>query len=69
MNKNNLIQLTEIIKSNIKLLNYYKSIFNKINDLESNIFNHIKDKNDDICNLSNIINTSFNYHQLIFLSK
>lgn len=66
---NNIIELTKIIQSNIKLLNYYKNILNKIDILENNIIDHIKEKNNSISNTSNIINSSFNYHYLIISSK
>ncbi len=66
---NNIIELTKIIQSNIKLLNYYKKILNKIDILENNIIVHIKEKNNSIANTSNIINSSFNYHYLIISSK
>lgn len=69
MNNNNIIELTKIIQSNIKLLNYYKKILNKIDILEDNIIDHIKEKNNSIANNSQLINSSFNYHYLIISSK
>ncbi len=65
MEKENIINLVKILESNSKLLNSYKKIIKKIEDLEENITRKFKDKDDENKFIQQIIESSNdNYYKI-----
>ncbi len=65
MENNNIILLVKILESNMKLLNSYKKVIKKIDDLEENIIIKFKDKDNENTIIRDIINESNdNYYKI-----
>ena len=65
MNKEKILTLVKILESNTKLLQSYKKINKKIEDLEENISKKYKDKEEENKFIQQIIETSNdNYYRI-----
>jgi hypothetical protein len=65
MNKEKILTLVKILESNTKLLQSYKKINKKIEDLEENISKKFKDKEEENKFIQQIIDTSNdNYYRI-----
>jgi hypothetical protein len=65
MNKEKILTLVKILESNTKLLQSYKKINKKIEDLEENISKKYKDKEEENRFIQQIIETSNdNYYRI-----
>ncbi len=65
MDKDKIVLLVKILESNIKILNNYKKISNKIEKLEENITRKFKDREEENLFLQEIIESSNdNYYKI-----